>query len=179
MAPNLQLYSLQQAANGWNELIDIVTDRGVDRVEHLSERLAFVLSSLGLSLSQLLGQNCPSPERDKMDESGDLLNMVLNLASTDRTTQRRLNRTFRDFLSYYGAVRHFGRNKSEENYRRMDHLTLRKLDQFRRMTIEIWDVVIAIYRNDKTNDIDEFRSISEVVPFEELCERPLHEPVPQ
>ena len=48
---------------------------------------------------------------------------------------------------------------------RLDSLTLEKVAQFRSMTIEIWDVVIAIYRTDDRNDIDEFHSISEVVEF--------------
>jgi hypothetical protein len=106
-----------------------------------------------------------------MDQPGDLLSALLNRASIDRTTQRRLNSTFRDFLSYYGAVRHFGKNESEQNYRKLDQLTLEKLDRFRRMTIEIWDVVIVIYRKEKGNELDDFRSISEVVDFKERGER--------
>lgn len=168
---NLQLYSLQQAANGWNELVDAVADCGIDCVDHFRERLTFILSCFGLSLSQLLGQNCPSPEKDKMSQPGDLLDIVLTRACVDRTTRRRLNRTFQIFLSYYGAVRHFGANKNEQNYRTVDQLTLRELDRFRRMTIDIWDVVIAMCREDQENDLDEFRSVSEVVYFRELAEQ--------
>jgi len=168
---NLQLYSLQQAANGWNELVDVVANRGIDSVDHFRERLAFILSSLGLSLSQLLGQNCPSPEKDKMDQPGDLLGNLLTRAYVDRITRGRLNRTFQDFLTYYGAVRHFGENKNEQNYRTVDQLKLGELDRFRLMTIEIWDVVIAMYREDQENDLGEIRSVSEVVWFRELAEQ--------
>jgi hypothetical protein len=85
----------------------------------------------------------------------------------DRTLQKRLNRTFKDFLSHYGAVRHFGKNKDEKYYFMPDQLTLKKLDRFRRMAVEIWNVVIAMPGNEI-----EFRSISEVVKFKELERAP-------
>ena len=60
---NLQLYSLMKAADAWNELLNGVTDTGLNGVNYLRERLTFIVSCLGLSLSQLMGQNCPSPEQ--------------------------------------------------------------------------------------------------------------------
>jgi len=166
---NLQLYSLQQAAACWNELVDLGVNRVIDATPHPKEQLAFILNCLGLSLSQLLGQNCPSPEKEKMGQPGDLLSAVLERDSIDKTTKRRLNSTFKDFMSYYGAVRHFGINKGEENYQKLDRLTVKKLDLFRRMTIEIWDIVLAMYRNDEENEI-EIETISEVVQFSELVQ---------
>ncbi len=160
---NLQLYSLQKAANDWNELVDLIADHGIDHVDRPRERLVFILSCLGLSLSQLLGQNCPSPEKDKMDQPRVLLGTILIRAGVDRTKQRRLNKTFTDFLSYYGAVRHFGENKNKQNYLTVDQLTFRRLDRFLRMTIEIWDIVIAMYREDQKTDIEDFTSVSDAV----------------
>lgn len=85
--------------------------------------------------------------------------------------RKKLNKTFKDFLSYYGAVRHFGENKNEQNYRTVDQLAIRELDLFRRMTIEIWDTIITMYREDPQNDIDEFKSISDdAVRFKDLPE---------
>lgn len=167
---NLQIYSLQKAANDWNELIALIADHGINNVDRLKERLVFVLSCLGLSLSQLLGQNCPSPGKEKMDNPGVLLGKILIHAGIDRTKGRRLNRIFMDFLSYYGAVRHFGENKNKKNYRTIDKLTLKKLKRFFRMTIEIWDIIIAMYRADPKNDIEDFSSISNVVQFNDLPE---------
>lgn len=167
---NLQLYSLQQAADGWNDLVELIERNGEDSIDHLTERLAFVLTCLGLSLSQLLGQNCPSPAREQMANPGDLLSDILNRAQMDRITRRRLNSTFRDFLSYYGAIRHFGRIQDDANYRAVNQLTLAKLNHFRRMTIEIWDVVIGMYREDEENDLDEVDSVRKVVRFIELAE---------
>lgn len=103
-----------------------------------------------------------------MDQPGVLLSDVLKRAHVDRTTRRRLTTTFSSFLSYYGAVRHFGKIEGEASYRKIDQLTLVKLDLFRQMTIDIWDVVIAMYRKDKENEFEEFKSISEVVEFREL-----------
>lgn len=168
---NLQLYSLQQAANGWNELVDMAANMSINHVDHLRERLAFILSCLGLSLSQLLGQNSPSPEKEKMDQPGDLLGDLLTRAGVNRTTRRRLNSMFQDFLAYYGAIRHFGRNKNEKNYRTVDNLTLGELNRYHRMTVEIWDIVIAMYRKDKENDLEEVDSMSEVVWFQEIAEQ--------
>jgi hypothetical protein len=54
---NLQLYSLRKAAEDWNALVDEIMARGEDGVHDLKERQSFIVNCLGLSLSQLLGQN--------------------------------------------------------------------------------------------------------------------------
>jgi hypothetical protein len=163
---NLQLYSLREAASHWNTLLDNIRKRGVEGMDDLKERQVFILHCLGLSLSQLLDQNSPSPEKEKMDDPGDLLHKILVQSHADRTTRQRLNRTFQEFLAYYGSVRHFGKNKDEKNYRTIEKLTIQELDRFRRMTIEIWDTVIAMYRQDDQNDFGRMRSICEVVWFD-------------
>lgn len=168
---NLQLYSLQQAAEAWNDLLNSIAWReGVDRVDHLKERLVFILSCLGLSLTQLLGQNVPSPDKNKMGPPGNLLGNILACSHVDQKTRHYLNGTFQDFLRYYGSLRHFGKNRNEQHYRTIDKLTIQELDRFRRMTIEIWDVVIAIFKDDDENDLYEIRSVAEVVLFKDLSE---------
>jgi hypothetical protein len=164
---NLQLYSLQEAAKGWNELVKEVTTRGNAGVDNLTGKAAFVLSCLGLSLSQLLGQNSPSSDNDKIDEPNDLLNSILVRGDVDRSTRRRLNREFQEFLPYYDTVRHFGKNRDEKKYRTIEKLTMQELDRFRRMTIEIWDVIIGIYQKDNQDDFKGFRSICEFVWFDD------------
>jgi|FLOH01.1.fsa_nt_gi hypothetical protein len=169
---NLQLYSLREAADAWNELLDAVSDTGLDGVDHLRERLAFIVSCFGLSLSQLMGQNCPSPDKEKMDQPGELLSSLLNRTSVDRTTRRLLNSTFGDFLKYYGAIRHFGRNIDDRNYEMVQRLTISELDRFRKMAIQIWNLVLGIYRQDKENDIDDdVSSVTGVVWFNQLAEQ--------
>jgi hypothetical protein len=157
---NLQLYSLQQAAKSWNEAVEADGDPAA---LHVTERLAFILNALGLSLSQLLGQNCPSLEKKRMDNPRILLRAVLSRASVDRADFDRLDSTFGHFISYYDPLRHFGKNKDEAHYRKVDELALAKVKEFIRMTVEIWDVVIAIHREDEENEFDDFKSIAEVI----------------
>ena len=107
-----------------------------------------------------------------MDQPGDLLNNILARSHVDRTTRRHLNTTFQDFLSYYGSVRHFGKNSDEKNYRTIEKLTMQELDRFRRMTIEVWNAVIAMYQDDDQNDLDDIRSICQVVWFKKVAEQP-------
>lgn len=172
LSTNLQLYSLRKAAVGWNDLVQATAARGADGVDDLKERLAFILVCLGLSLLQLLGQNSPSPDKDRMDEPRALLRKILNGSHVDRLTRRCLNNTFKDFLRYYDSVRHFGKNRDEMNYRIIDRLTLQELDRFCCMTIEVWNTVIAMYKGDDQNDLNEISSICEIVSFNNLAEQP-------
>ncbi len=169
---NLQIYSLQKAADAWNELLDAASDTGFDEVDHLRERFAFIVNCFGLSLSQLMGQNCPSPNKEKINQPGELLSSLLNRTSVERTTMRQLNNTFGDFLTYYGAIRHFGKNIDDRNYKMVQRLTIGEIDRFRKMTIQIWDLVIGIYRQDKENEIDDdVSSVTDVVRFNQLAEQ--------
>jgi len=161
---NLQLYSLEKAAEEWNKIVDIVNEVGDERVNYLKERLAFITNCFGLSLSQLFGQNSPSSNKNRMEPPSKLFLNLLKGTDLDDVAQEKLKSVFEDFLNYYDAIRHFGKVK----YKSIDELTLAKLDCFRSMTIEIWDLVISMYRQDEGNDIEEFSSISEVVYFEEL-----------
>jgi len=160
---NLQLYSLQKAADNWNDLIDAIEKQGNDDIYQLKERLVFILSCFGLSLVQLLGQNFPSPDDDPLTLLGNIL--VKN--KVDRNTRNYLNSMFKEFLPYYDALRHFGMNKDEQNYSTINQLTVQKLDQFRRMTIKIWDVVIAIFKKDDKNNI-ETSSVARDIIFKDL-----------
>jgi len=167
---NLQLYSLQKAAEGWNELVERIKNSGRNNVDHYQERLSFIVCTLGLSLFQLIGQNHPMPDQEKMGKPHEMLSKLLNQTNADRTTCRRLKNGFKKFLKYYDAIRHFGRNKDDENYRTVDCLTIEKLNSFREMTIEIWDFVIDMYRQCQSFSI-EISSVSELVNFTELNER--------
>lgn len=170
LSTNLQLYFIRHATDGWNRLLQATTARGFDAVDDLKERLAFIVVCLGLSLSQLLGQNSPSSDKDRMDQPKTLLRNILARSHVDRTKRRQLNSTFKDFLSYYDSVRHFGKNRNERNYRIIDKLTMQELGRFCRMTIEVWDAVIDIYRDDDKNDLHEIRSVCDIVPFDNLAQ---------
>jgi hypothetical protein len=165
---NLQLYSLQQAAQCWNELAQYrASYSSTEDIPHYRERLAFILSCFGLSLTQLLGQNVASGGKKKMAHVGDLLAELLVQASVDRATKSKINKAFQEFLPFYNAVRHLGDSGNGEKYRKLDELTISHLDRFRQMTLQIWDTAIAMYQKDSENDIH-VETISEAVFFEEL-----------
>jgi len=161
LSTNLQLYFLQRAAECWNKLDQEITERGIDGVKDLKEKQGSIIVSLGLTLSQLLGQNSPSPDKIKMDPPGILLSNFLARSKVDRNTQRRLNKTFGEFLPYYDSVRHFGINKGENHYQTLERLTLAELSRFCCMSLEVWDAVIAMLRDDEQNDLDALGSISD------------------
>ena len=115
----------------------------------------------------MLGQNWPFKEKEKLDQPDKLLVALLNRASVDRTQRKDLCRAFKDFLSYYGAIRHFGWSK----HRKVTLLTPEKIYRFILLTIEIWDLEIATHRKNPRNKIDEFKSISAVVEFKEFPAR--------
>ena len=83
-----------------------------------------------------------------------------------------MNSTFGEFLKYYGAIRHFGKNLDDKNYELVRKLTISEIDRFIKMTIQIWDLVIAIYRQDKENEIDDdVSSVSNIVSFNRLAKQ--------
>lgn len=161
---NLQLYSLEQAASNWNAIVEAVANHTLEGDGQLKERLAFTLSCLGLSLSQLLGQVCPSSNSDKIPAPDALLDTMFNRARIDRLTRNRLTRQFKDFLSYYDTVRHFGKNKQNAKYHKLDQLTLKKAEKFCSLVLEIWDVAIDLHKKNGDDDI-EIESMSEIVEF--------------
>jgi hypothetical protein len=162
-ATNLQLYSLQMAAESWN---DLAQSRGW--YEHnggMTERLCFIVNCLGLSLSQLLGQNTPQADKEEVAPPNVLLDGLLKRAGVERIERGRLVRRFADLLEHYDAVRHFGRSKYDEQHRTVSTLTFEKLVEFRKLTIEIWDLVLAMYRRDPESDLCEINSIEWVAGF--------------
>ena len=165
---NLQLYSLIKASEEWNKLTSIFKMSGIENIVKLTERLSFVVVCFGLSLAQLLGQNNPSSNNDEIVQPDKLLSNLLNSSTTDRIKKNRLNSIFREFLEFYGAIRHFGKTKDDRKYLTVDRLTLSEVNRFRKMTIEIWDITIDLYRKDKNNDLEEIQSIADIVYFEEL-----------
>jgi hypothetical protein len=168
---NLQVYSLQQAAKYWNDLINDRSKFGEEEIPDLRERLVFIVNCLGLSLSQLLGQNWPCPNKDEIDDPGTLLGSILKHAIIDRPEQKRLNKGFQEFLEYYNAVRHFGLNRDQQTYDKVDEITLIKVLAFRNLCVEIWDTILNIFKLNDENDLDDIRSITDVICFKDIAEQ--------
>lgn len=160
---NLQLYSLEKAAVEWNSLLDFVNEPYSFNANSMMERIAFTISCLGLSLSQLIGQNSQSENGNRIPSPSVLLPNLLEEITDDETLER-LTALFNNFLIYYNAIRHFGNVKHSI----VEELTLDKLDDFRKMTIEIWDIIISRFRQDDESELDGFTSIKEIIYFKDI-----------
>ena len=162
---NLQLYSLKQAAAYWNNLSNQIDSNGEESLSDLKEQIVFILSALGLSLTQLLGQNWSVPDKEKIDDPDKLLGYILECSHLDREKRTRLKKGFANLLRYYGAARHFGRNKDYKKYKDIDDLSIDVLKSFIKTTLEIWDAVINIQRGKDGNELDEWVTVRSKVHF--------------
>jgi len=160
---NLQLFSLKKAAENWNELVYWINTKGT--VNQQKERLVFILNCLGLSLTQLLGQSNPYLGEEDIPSPYKLLISIMKYNKNDRVKRREMAIKFKEFLIYYNSIRHFGKNKNENKYKIIDQLTLEKLDQFRKLTIDIWDEVCGLKDQAGVN-----RSVDEVIIFNNLID---------
>lgn len=131
---NLQLFSLRQAWRCWSELKqekDNLTE------EKCRERYVVVIDLLGLSLSQLLGQNLQHSS-SRVDPPKQLLLRFLNTTNYSDETKDNLINRFEEFVNYYDCCRHFGLPKHEI----ITTLTYSKSEQFVNFALEIWDRVV-------------------------------------
>ena len=118
------------------------------------EKQVFIMNCIGLSLTQLLGQNNPSSGYPK-----DLLKNLLDNHEIDQDTRCHITIMFCEFNKYYNAGRHFSKKK----YLLIDELTIEKLDNYRRMTIKIWDIVCQLFDENGIN-----HSVADVIIFNDL-----------
>lgn len=141
---NLQLYSLGKANKEWLDLSKDYKNGGVNP-NKLKERLVFVVSCIGLSLSQLLGQNAVLIKK-KIDTPEKLLSAFLNESIYDEDRKRSLNKAFHEFIEYYDACRHFGRVEEDKKRKKIDLLTYDKTKDFMTVALNIWNAIIGHHR---------------------------------
>lgn len=157
---NLQLFALRKAAENWNDLVSSIGKQG--KADQEKEKLVFVLSCLGLSLSQLLGQNNPF-FGEYIPEPRKLLSNIMSEKKIDLTERDKFNDSFQEFIKNYDAIRHFGKNEDDQKYKIIDELTINKLKKFVLLTVRIWDLVCELH---DTDNVD--RSICDFIPFDDL-----------
>jgi hypothetical protein len=152
---NLQLYSLDRAYVEWTSLRHEY-EKYKDGTENLKERQVFVVSCLGLSLSQLLGQNARMI-KEKLDQPEALLAAFLNESTYDKNMKKALNRKFKKFIGYYDACRHFGLDDAKKAWKKVDSLDYTLVESFVQTTLDIWNATIGHHRTDyiEANDIKE------------------------
>jgi len=147
---NLQLYSFRQAKRHWRELCDEYERFGED-AENLTERCVFVLATLGLSISQLLGQNNPNVQKDVPYPIGVFSDFV-DAHGLDPS----LKNEFKRFNYFYNGCRHFGRTTSGKGYRGIDELTFQTAKECYEFGLKVWRTVIRVYDREEEADLEEF-----------------------
>ena len=147
---NLQLYSFRQAKRYWNELRNEYAEFG-ENTEHLKERCVFVLATLGLSISQLLGQNNPTVQKD-VPYPIDVFFEFVDAHGLDPS----LKDDFKRFNYFYNGCRHFGRTISGKGYQRINQLTFQVAKECYEFGLRVWTIIIRVYDQDEESDLEEF-----------------------
>ena len=145
---NLQLYSLQQAKLYWSALERDLADS--DQVEHFHERCVFIICTMGLSVSQLLGQNIPEPS-GRVPSPSNIFGSLIDKHKLDA----HLKDQFREFVDTYDQCRHFGLTNDGSRHWEVSQLTLDKTRKFYSFGLVVWETIIGIFRKDPDNELEE------------------------
>ncbi len=154
---NLQLFALKEAKRTWHALAIEMQEYGED-VENLKERCVFALASLGLSIAQLLGQNNPTPEASVPAPLEIFRTFVRHHGLPDDLVVR-----FERFNYFYNGCRHFGKTTTGRGYRSVDELTFTVVRECYEFGLEIWSIVIGVFRSQRDSDLEDFN-------LENVCE---------
>lgn len=156
---NLQLYSLQLA---WHLLKDLNPERDNLTESRIKERCVVIVDLLGLSLSQLFGQNYHGG-KEKIPSLKDLFSDFIKKADDNVSVPPALKDSFNEFLEFYDDCRHFGISK----HSKIDLLDLDLTNKFMELTIGIWDRVCLHFRDQDTSSI-EFNSVRDILEDDDL-----------
>lgn len=137
---NLQLYSLLQAKRYWNALARDYR-RHKEATGYLTERCVFIVATLGLSVSQLLGQNDPSPKSRVATPTEIWKRFVAQHRVTDVSTDE-----FEQFIDAYNACRHFGVSSGGTGHSRLEQLDFDATRGWYELTLRIWVAVMKALR---------------------------------
>ena len=145
---NLQFYSLQQAKLYWSALDKDLAEN--DQVQHFHERCVFIICTMGLSVSQLLGQNIPEPS-GRVPSPSKIFESLIDKHKLDS----HLKDQFREFVQTYDQCRHFGLTSDGSRHWEVSQLTLEKTRKFYTFGLVVWQTVIEIFRKDPENELEE------------------------
>ncbi len=147
---NLQLYTLKQAKLYWANLErDLSENREVD---YLHERCVFIICTIGLSVSQLLGQNNPEPS-NQVPSPPIIFNSLVDKHGLDQS----LKKKFQDFIKAYDHCRHFGLTIDGDRHLEVFKLSLENTRSIYDFGLFVWNIVIDAFRRDadsELNDLD-------------------------
>lgn len=144
---NLQLYALKQAKLYWAALQHDLTQ--VEDCDYFHERCIFIICTMGLSVSQLLGQNNPTPS-GRVPSPKDIFEALVD----KHGLKPELKQVFRDFIETYDRCRHFGLTNDGSRHWHVSQVTLDKTRELYEFGLEVWKAVIDIYRRDPESDLE-------------------------
>ena len=171
-ATNLQLYSLRQAYKNWKYLNE---NKGLSDSKIL-EICAFITATLGLSLSQLLGQNYPGPYEEKRNPSPKkLFDKVMPVYIGDAAVMKDLKNRFEELIDLYDASRHFGIDSDKYRHSQVGEINIQKVNELLNTTFEIWDLIILSKKNERNSELFDYENIKELL--EELEEEGFQEDI--
>lgn len=162
---NLQLFSLCQAAHVLDRIREYRADPPAELADEpdfleskIKEACIFVISCLGLSLTQVLGQNSPDGAKPKIPGARRMLSDFL--ASTEAIAlpeKDLISAKAKDFFDIYDACRHFGISKHPE----VANVNIEATERYMQFVKTIWNALIR----DRLNDCEEvdISSIDEVM----------------
>ncbi len=158
---NLQLFSIRQAWRYWNRLQGKTDYLDASQIR---ERCVFIVAALGMSVSQLLGQNV-EVLKPRLDVPEYLLTNFLRRTDLSDTQRDDLIRRFADFLPFYNDSRHFGKNVGGTKHRRISQLDAKRTGEFVDLTLEIWDTVLLHFKKQRDADLDDYTRIRDLLEF--------------
>jgi hypothetical protein len=158
---NLQLYSLRVAKQQWDLLKLAYAEHG-ESTRDLKERCVLVLAVMGLSVSQLLGQNEPTPGT-RVDFPIDIFNRFVDAHGLDQDLKARFAR----FNGFYNGCRHFGTTTTGSGYEGVDDLTFVETEQCYEFGLEVWRTVVEVWQKEKDSQLRDFEPEA-LKPLEEF-----------
>ena len=145
---NLQLYSLKQAKLHWAALQSELS--GGDEVDHFHERCVFIICTIGLSVSQLLGQNNLAPD-ERVPSPKHIFDSLVDQYGLDPS----LKLKFKEFIDTYDQCRHFGLTNDGSRHWQVSQVTLDKTRELYEFGLSVWDLVIGVFRRDAQSELDD------------------------
>ena len=145
---NLQLYALKQAKFQWASLQRELSEG--DHIEHFHERCVFLICTIGLSVSQLLGQNNPIPD-ERVPSPKHIFDRLVDLLGLDQALKMR----FREFIDTYDHCRHFGLTSDGSRHWQVSQVTLDKTQDLYELGLLIWETVLGVFRRDPHHELDD------------------------
>ncbi|RWH67069.1 hypothetical protein [Mesorhizobium sp.] len=157
---NLQLYTLVQAQRYWNALVADHLEQK-DATEDLVERCVFIVAILGLSVSQLLGQNDPTPKERKIASPKDIWRRF----ASHHNVMEVSTIEFDQFIDVYDACRHFGVSPDGFAHARLEPLDIEATRRWYEVAHRVWMAVMKALRSDLQNvieqlDLDSLKGLS-------------------